>query len=152
MSREVNIFIESTWSGPAKRDGVAMWLMEHKGEELQTKQGFIHVEDGTEAQGNLMAIINAFCVLKYVNESCSVRVFTRCEHVLHTMQNSWHIQWQKNGWCNAKGKEVKNANLWEMLIDKMQNHVYTVQSGHHEYANVMQMELKKEIERWRTKT
>ena len=26
--REVRVYIESTWKGPARRDGVAMWLVE----------------------------------------------------------------------------------------------------------------------------
>ncbi len=67
---EVSIFIESTWRGPARRDGVAMWLVECKrGDRLDTRQGFVHVKEGTETQGNLMAMINAFCILKKTMQS-----------------------------------------------------------------------------------
>lgn len=146
MRFAVRIFIESTWKGPAKRDGVAMWLVEYiKGEEPHTREGFIHLKAGTEAQGNLMATINAFSILK---KPCQASVFTECEHILNTMQNHWHIQWQKNDWHNAKGKLVKNAELWKMLMDKTEQHTFTVQRGHHEYSNVMQTEIRKEMERW----
>lgn len=47
---KVRLMIESTWHGPAKRDGVAMWLMEYmKGDIPITRQGYVHVKDGTEA-------------------------------------------------------------------------------------------------------
>ena len=147
MMIEVRIFIESTWRGPAKRDGVAMWLVECiKNGEPHTRQGFVHLRDGTEIQGNLMAMINAFFILK---KSCSALVFTRCEHILHTTQNHWHIQWQKNDWKNQKGKPVKNAKLWEMLLEKAADHAYTVQGGHHEYSNIMQADLEKEMAAWK---
>ena len=143
---KVRIFIESTWRGPSKRDGVAMWLVEAmKGDEPVTRQGFIHVRDGTEAQGNLMAMINAFSILK---KSCEASVFTQCEHILNTMQNHWHIQWQKNDWHNAKGKPVKNAELWQMLIEKGRPHTYSIQGGAHDYQNVMRMEMEKEFAQW----
>lgn len=143
---KVRIFIESTWRGPSKRDGVAMWLVEYmKGDEPVTRQGFIHVRDGTEAKGNLMAMINAFFILK---KPCEASVFTQCEHILNTMQNHWHIQWQKNDWHNAKGKPVKNAELWQMLIEKGRLHTYSIQGGTHDYQNVMQIELRKELDSW----
>ena len=144
---KVRIFIESTWRGPSKRDGVAMWLVEYmRGDEPVTRQGFVHVENGTEAQGNLMALINAFLILR---KSCSALVFTQCEHILNTMQNHWHIQWQKDDWHNAKGKPVKNVDLWKMFVEKTENHTYTIQGGWHDYQNVMQIELQKEFAAWK---
>lgn len=148
MKIEVRIFIESSWRGPSKRDGVAMWLVEcMKSGEPHTRQGFIHLEDGTEAQGCLMAMINAFHILK---KPCQASVFTQCEHILNTIQNHWHIQWQKNDWHNAKGKPVKNAELWKMLMEKSLPHAYAVHRGHHEYSNVMQAEVAKELEAWKS--
>ena len=138
---EVSIFIESTWRGPARRDGVAMWLVECKrGDRLDTRQGFVHVKEGTETQGNLMAMINAFCNLK---KPCKALVFTKC------MQQEWPKEWQESGWINAKGKPVKNAELWKMLIEKGKSHTYTLKDDHHEYENVMQSELRKELESWK---
>ena len=149
MRMEVRIFIESSWRGPAKRDGVAMWLVEYmKDGEPHTRQGFIHMKAGTEAQGNLRAMINAFFILK---KPCQALVFTRCEHILNTIQNHWHIQWKKNEWRNAKGKPVKNVELWEMLMDKADPHIYSVHGGHHEYTNVMVLEIEKEMQAWKEK-
>ena len=132
---EVSIFIESTWRGPARRDGVAMWLVECKrGERLDTRQGFVHVKEGTETQGNLMAMINAFHILK---KPCKALVFTKCSHILISMQQEWPKEWQENGWIGAKGKPVKNAEL------------YTLKDDHHEYENIMQSDIRKELESWK---
>lgn len=111
MKFDVNIYVETTWKGPARRKGVAMWLVEYKraGESI-TRQGMIHLDDGTENQASLMAITAA---AKILTKECSIRVFTQCEHILNTVGNFWYIQWQKNDWHNAKGKPVKNAELWQ---------------------------------------
>ncbi len=144
---KVRILIESTWHGPAKRDGVAMWLIEYMKNDIPiTRQGFIHQENGTEAAGCLMALINAFTILK---KPCDTEIITQCDNLLNTMRNHWHIQWKKNDWRNAKGKEVRNKELWEMLTEKMDPHTYTIDGGHHEYQGVMQTQLQKEFEEWR---
>lgn len=51
MKFDVNIYVETTWKGPARRKGVAMWLVEYKraGESI-TRQGMIHLDDGTETR------------------------------------------------------------------------------------------------------
>lgn len=48
-----------------------------------------------------------------------------------------------------KGSQVKNAELWKMLIEKGKGHTYTLKDDHHEYENVMKSELRKELERWK---
>lgn len=146
---EVRVYIESTWKGPARKDGVAMWLIEcAHGDRAETRQGFIHAEDGTETKGCLMAMINALCILK---KSCSVRVSTRCSQILVAIQFGWHEHWKESGWINAKGKPVKNAELWEMLIEKAKPHRYSVKDTPNPYILMMQEELRKEMERWRPK-
>ena len=143
---KIRMIIESTWHGPSKRDGVAMWLMEYMKDDIPiTRQGFIHKEDGTEAAGCLMAMINAFHMLRV---PCDVEIITQCDNVLNTMGNHWHIQWKKNDWHNAKGKEVRNKELWELLTDKMDPHTYTIHGGHHDYQTVMQAAVQKEFEEW----
>ena len=145
---KVRIIIESTWKGPAKRDGVAMWLVEYiQGDVPITRKGFIHLENGTEAQGCLMALINAYCILK---KPCETSVITQCGTILNTMQNGWLTAWEKNGWKNAKGNDVKNQDLWKMLMEKQSNHTYTIMGGFHDYQKVMQAELEKAEKRWKS--
>lgn len=144
---EIRIFVENSWKSPARKDGVAMWLAEcMRHGEPRTREGFIHLEAGTEAQGTLMALVNAFCILK---KPCIVKVNPGCAHVSDAVQNGWHLRWQENGWENAKGRPVKNAGLWKMLMAKAAPHTLTAESGSHEYASVMQDSVKKELKAWK---
>lgn len=142
---KVNIYIETTWRGPARKSGAAMWLVEYQTRNgiPVTRDGMAYLEDGTENQGVLMALTEAFGIL---TKPCSARVFTRCDHVLCAVGNCWHIQWQKNGWHNAKGKLVKNAGLWQELMTVMEPHACTWLNEDHTYRSVMEMDLRKEIE------
>lgn len=147
MRFEVSIFVESTWKGPARRRGVAMWMVEYKRNGVPvTREGLIRLEEGTENMANLMAVKEAAGILI---KPCSIRVFTQCDHILNTMQNHWHIAWQKNEWHNAKGKPVKNAELWSGMLENLGKHLYTVQNGWHEYQNLMQGKIRKELEEWK---
>lgn len=144
---KVRMIVESTWHGRAKRHGVAMWLIEYIKDDIPiTRQGFIHLEDGTEAAGCLMAFINGFTILK---KPCEVEMITQCENMQNTMGNHWHIQWRKNDWHNSKGNEVQNKELWAMLMDKMDPHTYSIHGGHHDYQNIMQAAVVKEFDEWR---
>lgn len=148
MKFEVSIFIETSYRGPAKREGVAMWLVEYKrGGEPITREGLLHLENGTENQAALMAIKAAVEILL---KPCSIRVFTQCEHILNTVRGFWHIQWQKNDWNNAKGKPVKNSDLWKKMLDVLQKHYYSFSGGEHEYQNYMKEAIRKEMERCRS--
>jgi ribonuclease HI len=146
---KVKIFIESTWNGPVRRDGVAMWLIEYLKNDIPvTRQGFIHLENGTETQGNLMAMINAICTLK---KPCQLLVFTRCEHIFYAVKNQWDKHWIINHWKNAKGEMVKNHELWQLFTDKVESHTYSIKNESHEYQRLMQTESKKELETWKNR-
>ncbi len=140
MRPEVNLYIESTFKGPARRDGKVIYLLECQRSDgtPHTKSEIIIIEAGTENQANLTAIITA---LKRVNQPCFIRVFTRCEHILNTIQNGWHLVWKENNWCNAKGKPVKNADLWEGMLLEFDKHTFSFSGSSHEYTNWMKREL-----------
>ena len=145
---EVRIFVETTYTGPARRDGVAMWLVEYMRQngEPVTRYGSIRTENGTENQATLEAIIAA---LRILQKKCSVRVFTQCEHILAAVRNGWCEQWQQAEWTNAKGKPVKNADLWNNLLEEMEKHDVTFETGPHEYRNLMQSDARRELDRWK---
>ncbi len=142
---KVNIYIETTWRGPARRPGAAMWLVEYETKSgiPVTREGMVYLEDGTENQGALAALAEAFSIL---TKSCSVRVFTQCEHILCSTGNFWHIQWEKNNWCNAKNKPIKNAELWQKVVESMKPHACTFHNENHSYRSVMELNLRKEME------
>ena len=145
----VDIYIETSLKGPAVRRGAGEWLVEFrlKNGDPETRSGIIYKESTTENALVLELIRDAFSIL---TKTCSVRVNTECEHVLNAMNNHWLAQWMKNGWNNAKGKPVKNAQLWQECSEQFGKHFVEFTSGFHSYRMVMQEDIKKELERRKT--
>lgn len=136
----MDIFVETTYKGPAKKDGAGMWIVEYKKKngEPVTREGKVYLENGTENQTTLKAIAAALGIL---TKSCSVRVSTRCEHVLNAMRNGWPQRWEEAGWMNAKGRPVGNAQEWQQVMAALKRHTYTFQNEPHGYQEVMLWEL-----------
>lgn len=141
----VNIYIETSVRGPAVKRGAGEWLVEFiRGDGIPvTRSGILRKEKTNENALALELLKDAFSIL---TKSCSVRVNTQCEHILNTMQNHWLSQWKKNAWRNAKGKPVKNMELWKKCSELMENHCTEFSSGPHPYQMVMQMDIRKELE------
>ena len=142
----VNIYIETSLKGPALRQGAGKWIVEFiRGNgNPETREGILCKEKTTENALALELIRDALSIL---TKTCSVRVNTQCEHVLNTMRNYWLPQWEKNGWINARGKPVKNAELWQQCSEQFRKHCVEFVSGPHSYRNVMQEDIRREMER-----
>lgn len=144
MNREeVNIYIETTIKGPSKRAGAYFYIIERFNNfgEPETKGGFCY-DVATENQFVLAALIRA---IKRIEEPASVRVFTSCGYVLHSLQNNRPVKWKKDGWINAKGDPVKNADLWNELLEVIDPHIYTVTDKEHCYEKWMHCEMERRV-------
>lgn len=142
----VNIYIETAYKGPAKRRTAGAWMVEYtlRSGRPVTRGGILYTDMGTENEMTLMLIRKAFSIL---TKTCCVRVFTRCTHVLNTMQNMWLWQWQKNSWRNAKGKLVNNADMWRQCALLIEHHMTEWTDEGHSYQNCMQARIQKETEK-----
>lgn len=72
----------------------------------------------TNNRMELMAVIEAF---KKISEKAKsnndvFEIFSDSAYVVNTINNNWIDAWQKNNWKTTKGDDVKNKDLWEMLI------------------------------------
>lgn len=142
----VNVYIETSASGPAIREAAGEWLVEYitsTGIPV-TRGGTLWKERTTENALALELLKEALGVLA---KTCSVRVNTQCRHILNTVNNHWLPQWEKHGWVNAKGKPVGNMELWQQVYALMGKHFLEVTSGWHEYREVMRHDIRKELER-----
>ena len=142
----VNIYIETSFKGPSARRAAGAWLVEYISSTGRpvTRGGVLYADKMTENELALRLIQKAFAIL---TKTCCVTVFTECGHVLRTMNNHWLAQWRKNGWFNAKGHPVKNAELWNQCARLLDNHMTEWTDADHEYRQNMQWRLKKELEK-----
>lgn len=142
----VNIYIETGSKGPVRRRMAGAWLVEYmsKAGKPVTRGGILYADITTENEMALRLLIQAFSIL---TKSCCIRVFTECAHILHTMQNHWIWQWQKNGWLNAKKKPVGNVDLWQQCSALMEQHITEWTDGEHSYRQCMLGRIQKEMGR-----
>lgn len=142
---QVNIYVRTTARGPAIRKKAAyVYIIQLAGKDY-TRKGEGVMENVTENQIVLTAIIKA---LMRFSKSCTIRINTECEHVLNSCRNCWPHQWEKNGWKKATGKEVKNADLWQQYINVSKGHAISWSDEKHEFSTWMADELKRMEERW----
>jgi len=70
---------------------------------------------------NRMELIAAISALKALKRTCPVKVYTDSSYVKDGI-TKWIHGWQKNGWKTAARKPVKNAELWQQLLDALASH------------------------------
>lgn len=146
MSVQVNVYIETSFTGPASKRAAGAWIVEYikRTGEVETRGGILYADRTMENELALNLIIRALSILK---KTCCVRVFTECRHVLNTMHNNWLHQWMKNSWVNAKGKMVKNAEAWNKCADLFGKHMMEWTDDCHEYKICMRERLGKELKK-----
>lgn len=97
------------------------WAFVH----FEDKAGAIHSRDvggdrsATANSNFLQGLIEAFRLLK---KPCMVTVRCESDYIVSCIQNGWLASWEKNGWKNAKGNEVRNAGQWKQLREAMAPH------------------------------
>ena len=118
----VNIYIETSFKGPAVKRAVGAWIVEYieRDGTPNTRGGLIYTDRTSENDLALCLIEKAFSIL---TKTCCAVVFTECGHVLRTMQNHWLARWRKNGWINGKGKLIRNAGAWNRCADLFDHHM-----------------------------
>lgn len=70
------------------------------------------VKKATNNQMELMAAIEA---LRALTRPCKVELYTDSQYLQKGM-TQWVNGWQKNGWTNSKGDDIKNIGYWTTLI------------------------------------
>lgn len=85
---------------------------------------------------NRMELMAAIEGLKALKRGCAVILTTDSQYVRKGI-TEWVHGWQKNGWKTADKKPVKNADLWQMLLEETRRHRITWEwvkghSGHPE--------------------
>ena len=70
---------------------------------------------------NRMELIAAIRALEALKRPCRVHLHTDSSYVRDGITR-WIHAWQRNGWRTSDRKPVKNADLWQELIDAAARH------------------------------
>ncbi|HET7817193.1 MAG TPA: ribonuclease HI [Sphingomicrobium sp.] len=70
---------------------------------------------------NRMELLAAIRALEALKRPCRVRLHTDSQYVRDGITR-WIHAWQRNGWRTSDRKPVKNADLWQELLDAAAPH------------------------------
>lgn len=113
--KKVTIYTDGACSGNPGAGGFAAILM-YNGVEKVVSGG---EKETTNNKMELMAVISGLNSLK---EACEVDIYSDSQYVVDAFNKGWIDSWQKNGWRNSSKDDVKNVELWKMLLDLTKTH------------------------------
>ncbi len=73
----------------------------------------------TNNKMEMMAVIKGLELLK---EPCDVTVYSDSAYVVNSVQKGWIKSWKAKNWKKADGKQVKNIDLWEKMLELLDIH------------------------------
>lgn len=109
MSHLIEIFTDGACSGNPGPGGWAALL--RLGEHEKELSGF-----EVMTTNNRMELTAAIKALKSLKKKCKINLYTDSTYVKDGI-TLWIKGWQKNGWRTGGRKPVKNADLWQELLD-----------------------------------
>ena len=111
---EVEIFTDGACKG---NPGPGGWgaILRSNGKERELSGG---EQLTTNNRMELMAAIEA---LKALTKPCRVQLYTDSNYVRDGITR-WIHGWRRNGWKTSDKKPVKNAELWQALLDATTPH------------------------------
>lgn len=113
--KNVTIYTDGACSGnPGPGGYAAILVYGHHRKELSGGS-----KNTTNNRMELMAVIKGLQALK---EPCHVTLFSDSKYVVDAIEEGWLLKWQENNWKRNKKEEVKNIDLWEILLKELQRH------------------------------
>jgi ribonuclease HI len=120
---EVRIYTDGACSGNGRSDPRGGWaaILSVPGAEL------VEISGGEKPSTNQrMELTAAIKGLKALETPSTVTVYADSAYLVSGMRERWYDTWRRNGWKNSKRQPVANRDLWEALIDLVENHDHHV--------------------------
>lgn len=117
--KKVNVYIYTTVKSPRKKRGAYVYLLEaDTSKGAATRFDVQPLENVTANQAGLDALAAA---LKRIYKCCSLIIYMDSAHIAACAEK-WLEKWRKDGWKNAKGRQVANMEEWEELAHLLDVH------------------------------
>ena len=93
---------------------------------------------------NRMELMAVIAGLEALNRSCDVRIYSDSKYFVDAVEKGWAKAWRAKGWVKGDKTKAKNPDLWERLLDLLDNHKITLvwlkgHAGHPENERCDQM-------------
>ncbi|MEP5635609.1 MAG: ribonuclease HI, partial [Maribacter dokdonensis] len=91
-------------------------ILSYKGRQKEFFEGY---ELTTNNRMELMAVIVG---LEKIKTKAKVTVYSDSKYVVDGIEKGWAENWERNNWIRKKGNLVLNKDLWERLLDVIDEH------------------------------
>lgn len=141
--QKVDIYIDTYHTGNLKKGtGTYSIILEY-----MTSKNFPitkdYIEGARSTTKNRTALIACISALKHMNRPCDIRITINSEYITQAINTNAWFEWLNTG-KNAKGKPVKNMDLWQQLFELVdQHHTEFIFSERNSYSDCMYRELQK---------
>jgi len=114
----VQIYTDGACSGNPGPGGWAAILIDD-GNEIELSGG----ESYTTNQR--MELTGPIEGLRALTGRRAVAIHSDSAYVVNCFRDKWYLRWRANGWRNAQKKPVENRDLWEGLLELVEQHDVT---------------------------
>lgn len=121
----IELFTDGACSGNPGPGGWGV-VLRYNGHEKELSGGEANT---TNNRMELTAAIEGLSALK---EPCKVRLVTDSKYVADGITKGWAESWRKNNWRKSDKKPALNPDLWEKLLNLINEHDVTIEwvKGH----------------------
>lgn len=139
-TNEVNIYLMTNCRAPRQKEAWYISLIEYKTKKgPATKQWIRKMENITQHQVELEGLRVALASLK---KPCALSIYADSGYLEQAFNNRWVDKWRENGWKNAHGKEIANAQKWQETLNLLLMHEFRIcVKTNHEYGKWMERTL-----------
>lgn len=109
-------------------------------DRIETREGITYLPETTEDAIILEALIKA---LIHFNKPCELKIFTKCSGVFNALNTGRALEYREKDFTSSRKAPIKNAILWDILLELLQKHKWTVTQEDHSYMIYMESALKK---------
>ena len=113
--KTVDIYTDGACSGNPGAGGYCTILMYNSREKIISGSE----ENTTNNRMELLAVIRGLEALK---EACIVNLYSDSSYVINAFNEKWIDSWVANNWKTAGKKAVKNIDLWQRLLELINQH------------------------------
>ena len=69
-----------------------------------------------------MELTGVIAALSALKEPCIVELHSDSKYVIEALEKGWAVSWREKGWKRADRKPALNPDLWETLLELVQQH------------------------------
>ena len=91
-------------------------ILDHQGRRRELSGGYALTTN------NRMELLAAIVGLETLNRPCDVTLYSDSRYLVDAVSKGWAVKWRGNGWMRNKRDAAVNPDLWERLLDLLEQH------------------------------